>query len=93
MVSDNKGELQVGQSVLLAATLSNKTARIHLQVKSQNIIYIHNNLMLPTLLSFIGKYVLRGDADHKALWPFHFTLESKMRNWPHHVEEAQVQTG
>ena len=74
--------LQVGRSILLAPKLSNKTAHIHLQVKRQNIIYVHKSLILPMLVSFIRKRVLRGHTECKDLSAFHFTLETNEKLAP-----------
>lgn len=67
--------LQVGRSILLAPKLSNKTTHIHLQVKRQN--YVHKSLILPMLVSFIRKCVLRRDTECKDLSALHFTLENE----------------
>ena len=72
----------MGRSILLAPKLSNKTAHIRLQVKRQNILYVHKSLILPILVSFIRKCVLRGDTACKDLSAFHFTLETNEKLVP-----------
>ena len=69
----------MGLSLLLDPKLSNKIVHTCLQVKGQNIIDTHNSLIVPMLVSFIRKYVLRGDAQSKVLLAFHFILEPNER--------------